>query len=73
MICGGFLRPFLIFINTSMNFFVLIFFYSFNYIPRNGISESVILGLACHFLSVGSMLAYNALCEFGEEETVGAC
>lgn len=56
-----------------MNFFVLIFFSSFNYIPRNGISESVILGLACHFLSVGSMLAYNALCEFGEEETVGAC
>lgn len=52
-----------------MNFFVLIFFY----IPRNGIPESVILGLACHFLSIGSMLAYNALCEFGEEETVGAC
>lgn len=67
--------PFLIFINnTSMNFFVLIFFFSsFNCIPRNGISESVILGLACHFLSVGSMLAYNALREFGEEETVGAC
>lgn len=52
---------------------LIIFFSSFNYIPRNGIPESVILGLACHFLATGSTLVYNVLCEFGEEETVETC